>query len=649
MQFGKSGWSSGVKLSIAVGLVLFAGGGAQAAPPQSCTLDLDAPGVWYGPFGPFLAMGASGPKLPCAEIAHAVLLPPPATVAGDPTHADYARVLFMCRSNGGNVQGDAEHPGSGNRSFLWKPNFRPVEVTELDGPLFGYIGTHDPFCSGHAVAADGAVLVAGGLNYVAKCWSTDPCIQGPSGPDSNTPVGHNVVYRLDTSVSPPTWTADATWPAFLSREHWYPTATLLHDGTLFVAGHEGAPSPDCQVPYWPYGSESTDRTFERFDPATGLSSLDFNRRYDPLNPDCVGGPLFSVADYPRLHLLSDGRLLFGNSRQQGGAPWSRLMDIQAPPCVQGLRWEDPVSGPSAQRDGGSSVHLVRRTGQEPGDVQDIVIALAGASEGDDGACDGGVLGTSITLHDSAERFDAASDTWVPLATMLRKRVNQNAVILPTGSIFVPGGVGLVGDVGLVCEPVMEAEEFFPAEIFGGSPQGVWRPRAAMSRPRGYHSVALLLPDGRVMVAGGSAQTWMWGGHPDAVYHTAEIFTPAYYFRSGRPVVTNWPNPVTPIDYSPAGVQTFNINVTLASPVGCPPASVARVVLIRSGSSTHSFDMNQRYVELRLQSVTGTYPNLSLLVHGPATGYVAPPGYYLLFVIDSNGLPSEGRWVRVLDT
>lgn len=75
-------------------------------------------------------------------------------------------------------------------------------------------------------------------------------------------------------------------------------------------------------------------------------------------------------------------------------------------------------------------------------------------------------------------------------------------------------------------------------------------------------------------------------------------------------------------------------------------TVQRVVLVRSGAVTHGFDMNQRYVQLQFTMIDGSYPDVSLDAQGPPDGYAAPPGYYLLFVIDGNGVPSEGRWVRV---
>ncbi len=630
-------------------------------------------GVWERVRGAFPAMLESETQHASAEIAHAIVLPPPAGDAG------VVRVLFMCRSNCAEVQGDEFKAGSGNRSFVWYPLMNVGVAEPLSGPQLGYQGSHDPFCSGHTVAADGSVLVVGGLNYVSKCFSAEACIQiGGPGPDDNLPVGHKAVYRLDTttpnplSAPPqlPQWVSDETWPALTGREHWYPTAITMEDGDLFIAGHFGAPqpSPECPAEGWEYGSDpAIPRIFERFDMDLAAPTVSPNT---PLEPGCttVAGPA-SVGHYPRLHLLSSGAILHANALERGvppepDRPVSRRMQLVGAPCPT-LRWESlgnpalPSSLPAFDRHGGNSVHLLVRDGNQalfPKGVRDVVLAIGGADGDDDAPCPGpgnsscyvpseGTSTVCVSISASVQGWNPVSLHWEPRAPMLRKRVNQNAVILPTGSVLVIGGTGLVNDAGPICEAVLLAEEFFPSEIFGGPSEGVWLPRALMARPRGYHAVAGLLPDGRVFVAGGNDQFWI--GHASGVYHTVEIFEPSYYGRGDRPIVTSWPEPVgSPIAYSdPNGPEpvTFDVDVTLTC---TDPTTVYKVVLIRSGSSTHAFDMNQRYVELQIDDTVVNGSSVSVRVIGPADGFVAPPGYYLLFLVDSNGLPSEGRWVRV---
>jgi hypothetical protein len=211
--------------------------------------------------------------------------------------------------------------------------------------------------------------------------------------------------------------------------------------------------------------------------------------------------------------------------------------------------------------------------------------------------------------------------------MIHRRVGHNSVILPTGEILVVGGVDET------CESVLQAEGFRPPEIFGGPPGGEWKVRASHLHARTYHSVAGLLPDGRVFSAGGNAS-----GH---TYHSAEIFSPSYYFSSTRPAITSWPKPTT-------DTWVYNEQAAVGVTLSCTASnSVMRVVLISAASVTHGFDMNQRYVQLGFVQ-SGTYPDVSLSVTGPRDGYAAPPGLYMLFVIDFNGHPSEGRWVRIGD-
>jgi hypothetical protein len=220
-----------------------------------------------------------------------------------------------------------------------------------------------------------------------------------------------------------------------------------------------------------------------------------------------------------------------------------------------------------------------------------------------------------------------------MAPMAHKRVDQNAVLLPTGSFMVFGGAGV--DSGGNCIGVHESEEFLPPEIFGGPSTGEWRARASHTNDHTYHSVAFLLPDGRACVAGGQST-----GPSDYGYHTVEIFSPWYYFMGVRPAITSSPSPVTnPIAYG----APFFPAVTL----DCNSTNfVKRVVLLRSCAPTHAFDMNQRYVELDFTVASGTYPNLTLQVQAPPNGYAAPPGFYLLFVVDKYGVPSEGRWIKL---
>ena len=153
----------------------------------------------------------------------------------------------------------------------------------------------------------------------------------------------------------------------------------------------------------------------------------------------------------------------------------------------------------------------------------------------------------------------------------------------------------------------------------------------MQVTRQYHSTALLLPDGRVLSAGGGIC-----GTCDQVGYlakNAEIFSPPYLFKkdgSGelapRPEITAAPDEVT-----------YGAQFTISTP---DAASISKVALVRLGAVTHSVNMEQRYVPLRSPG------NGQVSATAPANVNVAPPGYYMLFIVDSAGVPSVAKMVQL---
>src|SRR5262245_46270700 len=154
------------------------------------------------------------------------------------------------------------------------------------------------------------------------------------------------------------------------------------------------------------------------------------------------------------------------------------------------------------------------------------------------------------------------------------------------------------------------------------PAGVtWPSRSPTTTARLYHSPALLLPDARVLIAGG-------GDVSGAVDETrAELFSPPYLFKGARPVITSAPDL---INYK----AIFNVQTPDA-------ASIASVALIRPGSVTHGFDEDQRYVPLAFSVVQG-----GLAIQAPVDANTAPPGYYMLFIVNTAGVPSIAPFVHV---
>ncbi len=222
---------------------------------------------------------------------------------------------------------------------------------------------------------------------------------------------------------------------------------------------------------------------------------------------------------------------------------------------------------------------------------------------------GGYVETSGTPTNSVETIDLAAPTpaWTVGPQMLARRIQHNAVLLPDTKVLVVGGRrNTAGGVG---DSVMVPEMFDPAT-------STWDPVAPHQVARMYHSTALLLPDGRVLAAGGDY-------HP-----SGEIYSPPYLFGGPRPVISSAPAAI-------AYGDTFPVSFTS----GSAPCTIS---LIGLSAVTHSNNMSQRYVRLTQVAAAGTAD-----VPAPASANLAPPGFYMLFVTDATGVPSVSRMVRVL--
>jgi galactose oxidase-like protein/glyoxal oxidase-like protein len=221
---------------------------------------------------------------------------------------------------------------------------------------------------------------------------------------------------------------------------------------------------------------------------------------------------------------------------------------------------------------------------------------------------GGAGGLS-EITDTAEVIDLSAPTpsWSYSGSMNRPRAHLNLVLLPDGTVLAVGG----GSRGWYGDPVLEAERFDPAT-------GVWSLMAPQQVQRTYHSTAVLLPDGRVLSAGSDS-----GPRPT----TIEIYSPPYLFQGRRPTITTSPNSLT-----------YGQPFTIESP---DAVDVSRVVLMRAGAVTHTNNFDQRYLELSFTLESGVVSALS-----PATPNEAPPGYYMLSIVDSAGVPSIATWVLV---
>jgi hypothetical protein len=206
-----------------------------------------------------------------------------------------------------------------------------------------------------------------------------------------------------------------------------------------------------------------------------------------------------------------------------------------------------------------------------------------------------------------------SPAWRQVASMAFPRAFHNTTLLPDGTVLVTGG-GTALDGSDVARAVLEPELWSPSTE-------TWTTLARAAIPRLYRSTALLLPDARVLVAGS-------GSDAPAVNQTrGEIFSPPYLFKGARPTVTGAPVTV-------AYGSTFTVTTPDA-------ASIARVSLMRPGAVTHGFDQDQRILSLAFTAGSG-----SIAVQAPADANLAPPGYYMLFLVNAAGVPSVAPFIQV---
>jgi len=207
-------------------------------------------------------------------------------------------------------------------------------------------------------------------------------------------------------------------------------------------------------------------------------------------------------------------------------------------------------------------------------------------------------------------LNAPSPAWQYTGSMAFARRQHNATLLPDGTVLVTGGTS-GGGFDNASAPV------YPAELWDPT-TGNWATLASMTFYRGYHSTAALLPDGRVLSAGGDLAGTTFG----------EVFSPPYLFKGVRPTITSAPASTT---YG----QTFF--------VGTPDAAaITQVAWIGLSVVTHAFNQNQRINRLSFVQTDG-----GLSVTAPASANLCPPGHYMLFLLNALGVPSVAQVVQVI--
>lgn len=438
------------------------------------------------------------------------------------------------------------------------------------------------------------------------------------GPDGNDNVeGFSRTYVWDPSTNS------------VTSEPFNPTTNLfcsghafIHDGRLLVTGgHKGADNrgePHANFYDWNTNAWSTAASMGRgrWYPTNVIlgnsemlvdAGLDefghFNNQPQVWQTNNTWRPLTSALDphgntYPWLHLAPNGQVFHSGP----GQPTNYLRTSGAG------QWNFVANNTVGNRDAGSSVTY-----------DDGKVLIIGGGGGTMASvprreCEMINLNVSPVISNTTTSV-APAPQWRRVGDMAFGRRQLNATLLPDGTVLATGGTSSPG----FDEP---SGAVFAAEIYNPDTE-TWSTMASMQRRRLYHSTALLLPDGRVLSAGGGFPP----GPGEVNQPNYELYSPPYLFKGPRPTISAAPSEVS-----------LNTNFFITTPEA---ASISKVTMIRLGSVTHAFNQNQRMTQLIFRQGSG-----GLHVQFPGGANLTPSGHYMLFLVNSNGVPSVASIVKI---
>lgn len=553
---------------------------------------------------------ATGPLYPTASRAQVGEFGPTTSLPLVPVHLSLLpdrRVLFWGRDfekDGAGViketpNGEAKQVTGHSDAYVWSvmstPTPSPSPVPNSDANLF---------CSGHSFLPDGRLFVSGGHAH------TDYDAIGET--QTNIFDYRNDQWQRGTDMAQGRWypyhvTLPTGEPLIMSGSYWSNPPTTPPQAQINLVPQIYAPAYETGFPF------------------KNLSTPPQNR----------------LSVYPFLHLLSDGEVF---QAQSGFTLTSTDKQSRSLDPVDD-DW-DPLSSTLLPHAIGSSVFL----------GNDKVMLVGGYDKVNVGELhlrNVPSKGAEVATYTPDNPITGASSaaTWTAVASMKFPRVYHTATVLPNGKVLVTGGVSCPGanniesydGNGIRCSggQVMNAEMWDPQT-------DTWTTMAAQKEVRAYHSVAALLPDGRVLVGGGGlpgavGETGINGQlivdselrKPNAMgfgHNNVEIYSPPYLFNANGTLATR------PTITSHSEVLSYgDITFIGTSGAGVQP----KVSLVRLPSVTHGFNQDQRLIPLQPTVVSG-----GLFVTIPGSANDLPPGPYMLFVLNSAGVPSFAEIVRV---
>lgn len=220
-----------------------------------------------------------------------------------------------------------------------------------------------------------------------------------------------------------------------------------------------------------------------------------------------------------------------------------------------------------------------------------------------------------TLEHSIDIYDPVVDQWLTSIDMGIRRHHASTILLPDSRVLIMAGHNDFG-----ANPGY-AQYLNPRDGFSLTPGSVEMPET-----RGYHTISALLPDGRIFLGGGND-----GGQPGSEKPNFRYYYPDYMLKPRPNLLQAQP--------------TFKLGDYFWLLTG-DKTPISEIVLVALGSMTHSYDMNQRVVELPIV-YSGDYGEHSLQIsRAPLDAKTAPPGHYMLFVLDEARVPSVAKIVNL---
>ncbi|MFC9925888.1 galactose oxidase-like domain-containing protein [Streptomyces sp. NPDC127190] len=373
----------------------------------------------------------------------------------------------------------------------------------------------------------------------------------------------------------------------MAEGRWYPSVVTGADGRQFITSGHGD-----------LGWGKLSKSIERF-PAKN-SAVSYDKNDAPENRSLDKWPISAdySTDYPHLFSLRDGRIYgFGRNYDEQFS-FDPVNETSQP-----LR-SRPDGG---MRNYGSAVALPNPA---PGQGPDSVLILGGD-------------------RNNPKTYKFSGGQWTEQSARHMGRTQDDTLIFPDGRLFTVNGGFDIRDYGNGQYNPNADDKWRDTEIRGAD--GSWRLGPQQRLPRGYHSNAVILPDGRIMITGDELQEI--ANNPDiksGQNGTIEIYEPPYLHQGGtRPDLAHVPRGAVGYD------DTFDVD-------SFTPDRIDKAVLMAPITSTHSVDTSQRRIELEITKRAGS----TLRLRSPQSAKDAPPGYYLLFLLDDRGVPSIAKWVQL---